>query len=121
MIVAGFGFRQGASLASLESALALTQQHLPAVTAFAAPLDKTALLRPLADAMGITLLVVSREALRAQVTPTISDASLLAYGVGSVAEAAALAAAGPDAALLCSRQISTDRMATCAIAQGRPA
>lgn len=121
MIVAGFGFRQGASLASLESALALAQRGQPAVTAFAAPLDKTALLRPLADALGIKLLVISRDTLRAQVTPTISPASLTAYGVGSVAEAAALAAAGPGATLLSPRQISPDHMATCAIAQGTPA
>lgn len=121
MIVAGFGFRQGASLASLQSALALAQEGVPAVTAFAAPLDKTALLRPLVDAMGLPLLVISREALRAQTTPTRSDASMLAYGVGSVAEAAALAAAGPGAVLLRPRQISTDHMATCAIAQGIPA
>ncbi|RJG56180.1 precorrin methylase [Sphingobium terrigena] len=121
MIAAGFGFRQGTSLASLESALALAQEGLPAVTAFAAPLDKTALLRPLADAMGVPLHVIPREALRAQVTPTSSDASLLAYGVGSVAEAAALAAAGPGATLLSQRHISADHMATCAIAQGTPA
>jgi cobalt-precorrin 5A hydrolase len=121
MIVAGFGFRQGANLASLKNALALAQQGLPAITAFAAPLDKTALLRPLADAMGVPLHVIPREALRAQHTTTTSDASLLAYGVGSVAEAAALAAAGPGATLLCLRQISPDRTATCAIAQGTPA
>jgi cobalt-precorrin 5A hydrolase len=121
MIVAGFGFRQGASLASLESALTLAQQGLAAVTAFAAPLDKTAMLRPLADAMGVPLLVIPREALRAQHTPTTSPTSQIAYGVGSVAEAAALAAAGPGATLLCLRQISPDRMATCAIAQGTPA
>jgi cobalt-precorrin 5A hydrolase len=121
MIVAGFGFRQDATLASLEGALALAQQGLPAVTAFAAPLDKTALLRPLADAMRVPLLVIPREVLRAQVTPTSSPASLRAYGVGSLAEAAALAAVGRGASLLCLRQISPDRMATCAIAQGTSA
>ncbi|ENO84722.1 hypothetical protein C666_16775, partial [Thauera linaloolentis 47Lol = DSM 12138] len=41
-----------------------------------------------------------------------------ARGCGSVAEAAALAAAGQGARLLAIRHISPDRSATCAIAQG---
>jgi cobalt-precorrin 5A hydrolase len=43
---------------------------------------------------------------------------LAARGVGSVAEAVALAAAGPGARIVVARVISSDRMATCAIAQG---
>lgn len=120
MIVAGFGFRQGASLVSLEAALALAlaQAGLPRVTALAAPRDKAPALRGLAEAMGLPLVGLAPEALAAVPTATISIASLLARRTGSVAEAAALAAAGPAAALLCPRRISPDRMATCAIATG---
>ncbi len=61
---------------------------------------------------------MSPDALAAVTTPTRSRASLKARGVGSVAEACALAAAGVQSRLLRTRQISPDRMATCAIAQG---
>lgn len=120
MIVAGFGFREGASLASLEAALALAQAGLPRVTALAAPADKAPALRPLAEAMSLPLLAPTVEALGVMPTVTVSIASLRARGTGSVAEAAALAAAGPGAALLCARRISPDRMAACAIATGAP-
>jgi len=40
------------------------------------------------------------------------------YGARSVAEAAALAAAGPGARLVGTRVISDDRLATAAIAEG---
>ena len=116
MIVAGFGFRSGAGFASLEAALA--QHGVVAVDALAVPTDKVALLAPLARAMGLPLLAIARDALQSVTTQSHSPASLRAYGVGSVAEAAALAAAGPRALLLHSRRVSPDRMATCAIAQG---
>jgi len=120
VIVAGFGFREGASLASLEAALALAQAGLPRVTALAAPQDKAWALRELAEVVGLPLVGLAPEELSAVPTATISIASLLARRTGSVAEAAALAAAGPAAALLCPRRISPDRMATCAIATGKP-
>lgn len=116
MIVAGFGFRSGAGFAALKDALA--QHGGVAVDALAVPTDKIALLAPLARAMGVPLLAIARDALQSVTTQSHSPASLRAYGVGSVAEAAALAAAGPRAVLLHSRRVSPDRMATCAIAQG---
>lgn len=120
MIVAGFGFRKGTSLASLQAALALAQDALPPVTALAAPEDKAFALRPLADTMGLPLIALPAATLVAVRTQTVSAPSLRARGTGSVAEAAALAAAGPEATLLCTRRISPDRMATCAIATGNP-
>ncbi len=118
MIVAGFGYRSGADQASLRSALMLAQAGHPSVTALAAPADKAALLAPLADALAVPLIAVSPEALRAIPTSTRSPASLAARETGSVAEASALAAAGDGARLIAHRHISTDRMATCAIAEG---
>ncbi|MBH1998085.1 MAG: cobalamin biosynthesis protein [Sphingomonadaceae bacterium] len=118
MIVAGFGFREGATLASFAAALAGAQGGCPPVTLLAAPKDKAAALKPLAVSLDLDLATISRDRLRGMDTPTVSPASLKAYGVGSVAEAAALAAAGPGAILLCARFISPDRMATCAIATG---
>lgn len=112
MIVAGFGYRTGATVASLRSALALAQTGVPPVTHVATAADKL----PLLAALGLPMIAV--EDLAAVATPTRSPASLAARGTGSVAEAAALVAAGPDARLLVARQISPDRMVTCAIAEG---
>lgn len=114
MIVAGFGYRSGATPDSLRAALALAQAGAPPVSHVAAPADKLALLAAL-DLPAIAVAVAGID------TPTRSPASLAARGTGSVAEAAALAAAGPGACLLVTRRISPDRMATCAIAQGTPA
>ncbi|MCW1431228.1 cobalamin biosynthesis protein [Novosphingobium sp. JCM 18896] len=120
VIVAGFGFRQGTALPELRAALDLAQADLPAVEALATPRDKAAGLAPLAQTLGLPLITVDEAALETQQTITQSSASLAARRTGSVAEAAALAAAGPGARLLGPRHVSPDRMATCAIAQGTP-
>lgn len=117
MIVAGFGFRQGADLHALRAALHTAQQGHPPVTALAAPHDKLTLVAQLAAAMGVQMVAVSPSALQLRQTPTQSAASLKARATGSVAEASALAAAGPGSRLLAARHISPDRMATCAIAR----
>lgn len=120
MIVAGFGFRAGADLSALQAALSGAQAGHPAVNALAAPHDKTVLPARLAAQLGLPLIAIPPEALQAVRTETRSAASLRARGTGSVAEAAALAAAGPGARLIARRFISPDRMATCAIAEGTP-
>ena len=117
MIVAGFGFRKGADCASLQSALEQAAKG-SVVTAFAAPEDKaqSPCLTDIARATGLPVLPVSAPVLAATQTPTQSAHSLARRDTGSVAEAAALAAAGPGARLLSSRCISHDRLATCAVA-----
>lgn len=117
MIVAGFGYRTGAQADSLSAAFDLARAGHPPVTALAAPADKTALLTALAETLCIPLIAVAPPALRTTPTATQSPASLAARGAGSVAEAAALAAAGPGARLIAQRHISPDRMASCAIAE----
>lgn len=120
MIAAGFGFRTGAGLSSLRAALTLAQRGQPPVALLAAPQDKLAALTPLAEEMSLPLIGLPPEVLASTQTLSRSAASMAARGTGSVAEAAALAAAGTDARLLTLRHISPDRMATCAIAQGTP-
>ncbi len=117
MIVAGFGFRAGADVAALRTALAAAQDGCVPVTALAAPHDKLTLVSALAETLGLPVIAVSSDALQIPTTPTQSIASLEARQTGSVAEASALAAAGPGAKLLATRHISPDRMATCAIAR----
>lgn len=119
MIVAGFGFTSRASVNSLHAALAATG-HLETVDVLAAPADKAvqAPLRALADALALGIHPVPQDRLAAQQTQTRSTISQTHRDTGSVAEAAALAAAGAGATLIVTRRISDDRMATCAIAKG---
>jgi cobalt-precorrin 5A hydrolase len=111
VIVAGFGCRASATARSLEGALAATGATPHAL---ALPADRAAL----AEGLGLPVIAVVADTLAAINTPTCSPASLAARGVGSIAEAAALAAAGPGARLIVARRISPDRLATCAIAEG---
>lgn len=120
MIVAGFGFRRAATADALRAALTAAQNGAPPITHLATAADKVAALSPLAAALGLPVVSVGAEALASAPTLTISPAAQKARGTGSMAEAAALAAIGPGARLLCPRQISPDRMAACAIAQTNP-
>jgi cobalt-precorrin 5A hydrolase len=115
VIVAGFGCRAGATPAVLAAALAATGHDRPDALAIIA--DRAALLEPLAARLGVPLIPVAAHALHGVATTTTSPASLIARGTGSVAEAAALVAAGPGARLIVSRRINPDRLATCAIAR----
>jgi len=118
MIIAGFGFRAEATQDSLLDAFRMT--GCDSIDAIATADDKAeaASLQALAQFFGKRVLPVDQSALQAAQTTTQSDASLSHRAIGSVAEAAALAAAGEGAKLLTTRFISQDRMATCAIAQG---
>ncbi|WP_298687714.1 cobalamin biosynthesis protein [uncultured Sphingomonas sp.] len=118
MIVAGFGFRRAATCASFEGALRLAQDGLPTIEALAVPDDKRAAFALFADTLGLPIIAISADALAAADTATRSAPSIAARRTGSVAEAAALAAAGEGAVLLGARHISPDRLATCAIARG---
>ncbi|HEX7873317.1 MAG TPA: cobalamin biosynthesis protein [Sphingobium sp.] len=118
VIIAGFGYRPGADIASLVDALTLAQAEHPSVRALATVLDKVPLVERLASLLDLPFLAFGTETLGGMVTLTNSPFSLAARGTGSVAEAVALVAAGPGARLLSRRHISPDRMATCALAQG---
>lgn len=120
MIVAGFGFRHRAGETSLRAALALAQRGHPPIDAVATAADKAPALAGLADALGLALIAVPPAALERAATITRSAASRAARDTGSVAEAAALVAAGPNARLLHARHVSPDRRATCALAEGGP-
>jgi len=127
MIAAGFGLRAGATLDSLLDALTQAQEA-PArgpghdVTVIAAPQDKYGhpALLALSAQLNLPLTPISDADLRRTETPTQAPRVIEKRGTGSVAEASALVAAGPSARLLTGRVISTDRMATCAIAEGDP-
>jgi cobalt-precorrin 5A hydrolase len=119
VIAAGFGFRSAATADSLADALARAG-GTPNVLATAGDKASSPAFLHLAERMGLPIAAIDTAALRAQTTLTQSHASRAARGTGSVAEAAALAAAGPGARLLSPRVVSADGMSTCALAEGAP-
>ncbi|WP_138515314.1 cobalamin biosynthesis protein [Rhodoferax bucti] len=127
-LVAGLGFRAGGDAASLRNALqaaldAASTAHgqpitLANLSAFATAADKAhhpALLQ-LAAELQLPIHFIPLPALADQPSAAPSAHVPERYGAHSVAEAAALAAAGPSATLLGRRSISPDRMATAALA-----
>jgi cobalt-precorrin 5A hydrolase len=124
MIVAGVGFRGSAGadeiVALVERALALAPgrlARLATVRALAdAPAFQDAARRLAVPAMGVDEATLKATEPRLK---TRSARSLQAHAVGSVAEAAALGAAGPGSTLLLARIASP--VATCALArEGAP-
>ncbi|WP_374645203.1 cobalamin biosynthesis protein [Tabrizicola sp.] len=116
MIVAGFGFRLGATLAALQDALAKAGGP-EGVTHLASLAAKAPGLEPLGRALGLPTLALPPDQLRDQPTLTRSARVQALHGTGSVAEAAALAAAGPGSRLRGPRAVSSDGTATAAIAE----
>lgn len=116
MIIAGFGFRASVTLPCLRELLGET--HVDALAVVADKANHPALLALAQEAEKplhiIALCELARD--RAQ-TPALHQPER--YGRTSVAEAAALAAAGPGAKLIQSRITAPDGTATMAIAQGQ--
>lgn len=119
MKVAGLGFKKDVTLASLREALAAAG-GADGLAAVATVSDKagTEALRLLARECGVPIRAVPAEMLAGIATPTQSRLVAEKFGTGSVAEAAALFAAGPRARLIARRAVSQDRTATAAIAEG---
>nr|WP_315237321.1 cobalamin biosynthesis protein [uncultured Albidiferax sp.] len=115
--VAGLGFRAQASVASLRSALQAAGDSTD-LSALATAEDKASApaLLQLAAELGLPVITVPLSALQAQAA-TSSPYVPARYGGHSLAEAAALAAAGPSARLLAARAVSADSLATAAIAE----
>lgn len=119
MIIAGFGFRGAATADSLRDAMArAADTHT--VEALCAPDDKASAtcLSALAASLQLPIVPIAAADLAGTRTATCSPRVLALRKTGSVAEAAALVGAGRRARLLSTRQISSDRLATCAVAIG---
>jgi cobalt-precorrin 5A hydrolase len=120
-VIAGLGFRRDvgadAILAVLREAGARCGRSIDALAVPDFKADEPGMLDA-AGRLGLPVIRVGRAALRGEQGRclTRSDAALAATGLASVAEAAALAAAGADCRLLLAR-ISLPR-ATCALAEG---
>ncbi|MCV2872747.1 cobalamin biosynthesis protein [Defluviimonas sp. WL0050] len=118
MRVAGIGFRAAATVASLLDALERAGGGAELLASASAKADAP-VAKALAAELGLVICGFGREALAAQAVLTQSAKVAERFGTGSVAEAAALAAAGPGARLLGPRVVSGDGLATAAIAIGR--
>ncbi|OKO70290.1 precorrin methylase [Bradyrhizobium sp. NAS80.1] len=119
MMVAGLGFKRDVTLASLREAL-LAAGGSEGLSAVATVSDKAdaEVLKQLARECGVPIRAVPAEMLASIDTPTQSALIAEKFGTGSVAEASALAAAGPRARLIATRAVSRDHTATAAIAEG---
>lgn len=116
MKVAGVGFRAAATVDSLRAALhAAGGENIAALATLAEKAQAPALTQ-LAAALGIPIIPVAAEALAGAKTFTQSPRLLARLGAGSLAEAAALVAAGPGGRLLGPRATAPDGMATAAVA-----
>jgi cobalt-precorrin 5A hydrolase len=120
MRVAGIGFRKGAPLDSLREVLHAVEAQGGRAEALASLPEKAAdaRLQTLAAERGLPLIPV---AVAGQTTPTQSPRVLALHATGSVAEAAALAAAGAGAKITVARITAPDAMATCAMAETKEA
>jgi cobalt-precorrin 5A hydrolase len=118
MKVAGLGFKRDVTLASLREALMAAggPEGLAAVATVSDKADAQAL-KQLARECGVPIKAIAAMLVSID-TPTRSKLVAEKFGTGSVAEAAALAAAGPRARLIATRVVSQDRTATAAIAEG---
>ena len=119
MRVAGFGFRSGASLASLSDAMAAAG-GADGLTAIATATDKaqTLVFRSFALEMQLPVIFIAPAQIEAADVTTHSSKSLVARGTVILSESSALSASGPGSKLITTRAISADKMATCAIAEG---
>lgn len=120
MRVIGFGFRAAADLASLQDAmrraLGAGDAQIDAIVTEAAKSRET-VFQDLAQLMQVPGLGVRADDLALMITPTQSQRIQDKFGTGSLAEAAALAAVGPDAELIARRVVSGDGKAVAAIAE----
>ena len=123
MIVAGIGCRRGAAAADIEAAIraALARAGLGAAElqaiATSRAKDTEAGIATAASAFGVGIMLIPEAELKAAGVraTTRSDRVLALTGVPSLAEAAALAAAGPSSRLIASRLVVGS--ATCALAR----
>lgn len=122
-LVAGIGCKRHATLADIEDALdgALSTSglQLVALTALATSVEKAAepAILSLAAKLGLPLMPIDLADMQSQTPGALSRSARVQSlkGVPSVAETAALAAAGPAARLLAPR--CANKQATCAIAR----
>lgn len=126
MKIAGIGFRESATLADLEAALAQLQARPDALASIKAK-AQTEVLRALANAQDLPLIALSENDIAGEQTLTCSPRIKARFATGSLAEACALVAArralpptqGDQARsrLIAPRVVTANGLATAALAE----
>lgn len=119
VIVAGFGFRQSATVESLKNALA--QADWAGKIDYISTLSDKAdleIFRSLANQLNAKIVSCDQKDVELQDTEIKSKKSQIYKNSGSVSEAVALIAAGRGARVMSERFVSDDRLATCVLACG---
>lgn len=116
MIVAGFGFSNRATEASLAEAFAALQQRPDRVATLRTKAESP-VFRAFAIAEGLSVYALDEAQISGVETPTLSPRIYARFNTGSVAEAAALVGAGAGARLIQTRYVTTDGLATVALAE----
>ncbi|MFS4582492.1 cobalamin biosynthesis protein [Phaeobacter sp. C3_T13_0] len=121
MKVAGIGFRDAATAADLQAALALTGEQVDALASVIGKAE-TAVMLEFARKAGLPVIALQEHDIAGEQTLTCSPRIKARFGTGSLAEAAALVGArqgqaGARARLLAPRVVTADGLATAAIAE----
>ena len=114
--VAGFGFRQSATIHSFEALLKLIDLA-DIITQIAVLADKAhhPEFRRFCTKNGFQPIMIDQHQIAAMHTPSQTHASRFYRDTGSVCEAVALCAGGIDSVIIRPKIISDDRLASCAI------
>ncbi|UWQ81299.1 cobalamin biosynthesis protein [Leisingera sp. S132] len=121
MKVAGIGFRERATAADLQAALALTGAQVDALASIEEKAGAPAM-QEFARSIGLPVIALEHQDIAGEQTLTCSPRIKARFGTGSLAEAAALAGArhgveGARSRLLAPRVVTADGLATAAIAE----
>lgn len=116
MIVAGIGYRSGAMPDDLQVAMALLSRAPDALACLDTKAEGP--LQHVADAINLPLITLSEAQIAGIPTLTCSPRIKARFATGSLAEACALAAAGPGARLIQPRLIGPSGHVTIALAEG---
>ncbi|MCA2006321.1 cobalamin biosynthesis protein [Tritonibacter mobilis] len=116
MMIAGFGFSNRATEASLAEAYNALKTRPDRVVTLRAKADSP-VFRAFALAQNLTVETLDEDLIAGVATPTLSPRIHARFNTGSVAEACALVAAGAGARLIQRRCVTTDGLATVALAE----
>ena len=117
-MIAGIGFKSTVTITSFNE---LLENYIKKYSAFTIATSKEKAENEVFLKFVITnhlkLIRVDEDSVSNIITPTVSDMSKKFKNVGSFCEAAALVGGGSASKIICERKISSDRLATIAIAE----
>ena len=117
-MIAGIGFKSTVTITSFNE---LFESYIKRYSAFTVATSKekaiNAVFLKFVSTNSLKLIQIEEDDIYNIITPTVSHLSMKFKNVGSFCEAAALAAGGTASKIICERKISSDRLATIAIAE----